>query len=103
MEFCPKCGAVLIVKDGKAGCAGCRFKPKKKPKIQSSEKIETNKGIAIINEKDEERAYPIVDIKCPECKHKQAYFWTRQTRASDESETKFYKCTKCKHTWRVYR
>ncbi|PIO07920.1 transcription factor S, partial [Candidatus Pacearchaeota archaeon CG10_big_fil_rev_8_21_14_0_10_35_219] len=32
-----------------------------------------------------------------------AYFWTMQTRAADESETKFYRCTKCDHTWREYR
>ncbi|PJB94591.1 transcription factor S, partial [Candidatus Pacearchaeota archaeon CG_4_9_14_0_8_um_filter_35_24] len=25
------------------------------------------------------------------------------TRAADESETKFYRCTKCDHTWREYR
>jgi len=104
MEFCSKCGAVIVVKEnGKAACAGCGYRPKKKPKIQSSEKIEKIEGIVVINEKDEESSYPIVDIKCPKCKHKQAYFWTRQTRAGDESETKFYKCTKCKHTWRVYR
>jgi DNA-directed RNA polymerase subunit M len=31
-----------------------------------------------------------------------AYFWTQQTRGADEPETRFFKCTKCSHTWREY-
>lgn len=102
MEFCQKCGAIIIVKDDKAACAACGYRPKKVPKIKASEKIEKKEQVAVIKE-EEANTYPIVDIKCPKCKHNQAYFWTMQTRAADESETKFYKCTKCKHTWRVYR
>ncbi len=71
-------------------------------KIISSEKIQKHESIQVINEK-EINTYPQVEIKCPLCKNKKAYFWTQQTRSADESETKFYKCTKCKHTWRVYR
>ena len=103
MEFCQKCGGMILVNQGKAACASCGFKLKKKPKLEASEKIEKTVTVSVINEEDEERAYPIVQIKCDKCKNKDAYFWTRQTRAADESETKFYKCTKCKHTWRVYR
>lgn len=103
MEFCPKCGGIIAVDKKKAACARCNYRPKKKPKIETSEKIEERGTVAVIKEEDEERTYPVVDIKCQKCKNKKAYFWTRQTRASDESETKFYKCTKCKHTWRVYK
>lgn len=102
MEFCERCGRLIVVKDGKAVCAGCGYRPKKKPKIEVSEKIEKKEAIAIINEKDE-NVYPEVQIECPKCKNKKAYFWTTQTRAADESETKFYKCTKCDYTWRRYR
>ncbi|MEK6933005.1 MAG: transcription factor S, partial [Nanoarchaeota archaeon] len=28
---------------------------------------------------------------------------TSQTRAADEAETRFFKCTKCKHTIREYK
>jgi len=101
MEFCDKCGGIIIVKDKKAVCASCGQKSKKKPKIKASEKIEKKTPIAVIKEDD--NIHPIVDMKCVKCKNKKCYFWTQQTRSSDESETKFYKCTKCKHTWRVYK
>ncbi|MDP6459515.1 MAG: transcription factor S, partial [Candidatus Hydrothermarchaeota archaeon] len=29
-------------------------------------------------------------------------WWLLQTRKADESETRFYRCTKCKFTWREY-
>lgn len=101
MEFCEKCGSVIVVKDGKAVCAKCGYKLKKKPKIESSEKMKEKNSVEVINEKIS--TYPIVQIECPKCGNKKAYFWTVQTRAADESETKFYKCTKCDYTWRRYR
>lgn len=102
MEFCPKCGSVIMLSEGKAKCAKCGYKPQGKVKIQASQKIENNSKVAVVNEKSM-NVNPIVQIKCPKCKHGEAYFWTMQTRSADESETKFYKCTKCEHTWRVYR
>ena len=45
---------------------------------------------------------PKTDAKCEKCGHKEAYFWTVQTRAGDEPETKFLKCEKCKNIWRDY-
>jgi transcription factor S len=101
MEFCPKCGSVILVEGKKANCANCRYRPKGKVKIQSNEKVITGKGISVIDE-SKLATYPKVEIKCPDCKFKEAYFWTVQTRSSDEAETKFYKCVKCDHTWREY-
>ena len=102
MEFCHKCGSIIIVKDDRAVCAACGTRIQKKLKIEASEKIGKHETVAIINEEND-TAYPIVEIACPECKNKKAYFWTMQTRSSDEAETKFYRCAKCKHTWRKYR
>ena len=102
MEFCQKCGSMIIVKESKASCVNCGFKLKKKPKIEASEKIFNKEEIAVIKE-GQDITSPLVEIRCPKCKYKKAYFWTIQTRAADESETKFYKCKKCSHTWRVYR
>lgn len=102
MEFCHKCKSIIIIKDDKAMCAACGTRVAKKPKIEASEKVEKHEIVAVINE-EEDNTYPLVDMTCPKCKNKKSYFWTTQTRSSDESETKFYKCAKCKHTWRKYR
>lgn len=89
------------MKDEKAVCANCNHRLKRSIKIKSSEKIGRKEGIAVIKQKED--IYPVVEMKCPECKNKKCFFWTQQTRAADESETKFFKCVKCNHTWRVYR
>jgi DNA-directed RNA polymerase subunit M len=102
MEFCPKCGAVLIHKVKNDGCPRCNYSAKGKIKLKTSEKVNERKEIAVINKKESE-TLPVVGEKCKECKHDKAYFWTVQTRSGDEAETKFFRCTKCDHTWRSYR
>ncbi len=101
MEFCPKCGSVLIEKRKNYGCPRCGYTTKNKIKIQASEKMEEKQKIGVIKDKDTD-VFPKVFAKCPKCKNEEAYFWTAQTRAADEAETRFFKCTKCKHTWREY-
>ena len=101
MEFCPKCGAVLIHKKKKDGCPRCGYSAKGRTKIKTSETIEEKEKIAVVKEKESE-ILPEVNEKCKKCGHDRAYFWTVQTRASDEAETKFFKCTKCGHTRRDY-
>ena len=102
MEFCPKCGSVLIQKKKNDGCPRCNYSSKEKIKIKTSEKIEETKEIAIILSKDTE-TLPIITEICKKCRNGKAYFWSAQTRAGDEAETRFFRCTKCKHTWREYK
>jgi len=101
MEFCPKCGCVLVDKEKSSKCPRCSYRSKSKIKIETSENIEKKPEIGVITDKDTD-VFPITNAICPKCDNKEAYFWTSQTRAGDEAETKFYKCTKCKHTWRTY-
>ena len=101
MEFCPKCGAVLIKKGKKDGCARCSYSVKGKIRIITSEKMGEKKEVAVV--KKDTQIFPIIKEKCKECGNNQAYFWTVQTRSGDEAETKFFRCTKCEHTWREYR
>ena len=102
MEFCPKCGAILVQKTKNFGCPRCNYSSKNKTALKTSEKInEKNQGVAISRETI--GVHPIVNEKCKKCKNNKAYFWTVQTRASDESETKFFGCVKCENTWREYR
>ena len=92
----------ILAKDNKFVCAKCSYRPKGKIKIETSEKIPEKVTVAVVKE-GQDNTNPIIDIDCDKCKNKKAFFWTKQTRSSDESETKFYKCTKCQHTWRAYR
>jgi DNA-directed RNA polymerase subunit M len=101
MEFCPKCGAVLIQKVKNFGCPRCNYSTKEKVKLRTSEKVEARKEVPVI--KKDTKTMPVVNEKCKKCGNEEAYFWTIQTRAGDESETKFFKCLKCDHTWREYR
>jgi len=101
MEFCPKCGCVLIEKRKNFGCPRCNYSAKGKVKIQSSEKMKEKQSIGVIREKDTD-VMPVTSATCPKCGHKEAHFWSAQTRAGDEAETRFFRCIKCKHTWREY-
>lgn len=103
MEFCPKCGSVLMEKTkGNITCAKCNYRKKGKFKIESKEVIEEKRKIGVVKDKDT-GALPVTADVCPKCTHPEAYFWTNQTRSSDEAETKFYKCVKCGNTRREYR
>ena len=102
MQFCPECKTLMMHKAGKAVCPKCGHIGGAHKKISTSEKVESKKlDIDIVEEKDE--LMTKVKQECPKCKHNECYFWSRQTRAGDEGETSFYRCVKCKHTWRKYR
>ncbi len=102
MEFCPKCGSILEEKRKNYGCIRCNYVSKGKIKIISEEKIRQGKEIGIVKDKDTD-FFPVVAYECSKCKNKECYFWTTQTRSADEAETRFFKCTKCKHTVREYK
>jgi len=103
MDFCPKCGAVLIQKEKRSGCPRCSYSSKDRIKLKSSEEIKSIRKETAVLKGKEPQVFPIVADECKKCKNDQAYFWTVQTRASDEAETKFFKCTKCGNTRREYR
>jgi transcription factor S len=99
MEFCPKCGAILMMKKSKVGCPRCNYVAKGKIDMKVKEEVGGKVNVAVVSEKDGE-VHPITDYTCLKCGHKKAYFWLRQMRAGDEPESKFYKCVKCKNTVR---
>ena len=82
-------------------CTQCNYKDKGEVETEIKEKVQESNSVDIVEE-DKENPMPLVDQECPKCGHKKAFFWAVQTRASDEPETKFFKCEKCKHTWRDY-
>lgn len=106
MMFCPKCGSMLTPKKEKnttfLACK-CGYVNKKAESSGSlKEKIVNSERKVEIVGDEESKILPLTDAECPKCKHKKAYYWTVQTRAADEAETKFQKCEKCSYTWRDY-
>lgn len=102
--FCPKCGSILRPKD-KAGkkvlyCT-CGFSklPEDEVKTELKEKVKSGRKIEVVENIE---TNPKIKINCDKCGNKIAYYWTQQTRGADEPETRFFKCTKCNHTWREY-
>ena len=103
--FCPKCGSILMPKIDKGkkviGCS-CGYKEKEKMSIHLSEKQHEEKEMVVIENEQDDELLPKTKTECEECGNKEAFYWTIQTRAGDEPETKFLKCCKCKHVWRDY-
>ncbi|MFH1848684.1 MAG: transcription factor S [archaeon] len=102
--FCPKCGSILIPKksgERKVLACACGYSSKDSEAANIKETVAKQKDVNVI-EQDEITTLPTTGAECPKCGNKQAYFWLVQTRAGDEPETKFLKCTECRHTWRDY-
>jgi len=101
--FCPKCGSVLFPKNEKGKkvfkCS-CGYSDKKMEAPKLTEKVTNEDEFPVVD--TEVETLPLTEAECPKCGHDKAYFWTMQTRASDEPETKFFKCEKCKNIWRDY-
>ncbi len=106
MEFCEKCGLVLVAqKDKKKSflmCRKCGFKLKEYKPIQISEKVRKDPHEDVIVIEKNEEALPKTKADCPKCSNKEAYWWIQQTRSADEAPTLFLRCAKCKHSWREY-
>ncbi len=94
---------VLNNEKKKANCSSCGYSPRGKVEnLILKEKVDLTKEQAIEVQDKKVETLPKVKETCAKCKNKTAYYWTLQTRSSDESETRFFECTKCSHRWRVY-
>lgn len=103
MMFCPKCGSLLKTKQQKnkpTHYCSCGYSSEVKEATTIKETIDKKDDIIEVVENTE--IHPLTDEDCSKCGHNKAYWWTQQTRAGDEADTKFFKCEKCKHTWRDY-
>ncbi len=113
MEFCEKCGGLLVPRRaGKKIALECRLCGKVKTTgIKKDFKLKTavikpatglEAGIVVVEKKTTFEALPKTRAICPKCENKEAFWWMQQTRAGDEPPTRFMKCTKCSHVWREY-
>jgi DNA-directed RNA polymerase subunit M len=106
MEFCPDCGSIIQPETNDDGqtvldCSNCSYSDTQDDAVSFSEKSKKQEGVEVI-EDEENDTKPVVEKECPECDNDEAKFWTMQTRAGDEAETRFFECTACGHTWREY-
>jgi DNA-directed RNA polymerase subunit M len=106
IEFCERCGSILVPikkdRDTYLKCRGCGRQTKKDVKgLKIIEEKKRQKGVLVI-EKDM-TLLPLTDKACPKCEYGKAYWWMQQTRSADEPPTQFFRCEKCKHTWREYK
>jgi len=101
--FCPKCGSLLLPKkegNKKVVVCSCGYKSSNVEKIKLTETVDKKEKEVEVVEKGKMNILPKIKIECENCGNKEAFYWTIQTRAGDEPETKFLRCTKCEHTWR---
>lgn len=100
MEFCEECGSMMHREDGTWVCRSCGFE-QSSADGESYVVTESQEESEIIDTSDaEDRGLPTTSTECPECGNDRAYWYMQQIRSADESETRFFVCTKCEHSWR---
>jgi len=111
VEFCPECSNLLRKEllDGHPSLAcKCGYHQdikvddvEVKNNIQKKKEALAN-NLIIVSEEDKIAVHPIVPKDCPKCANGEAEAWQEQTRSADEPSTSFFRCTKCKFTFREY-
>ncbi len=111
VDFCPECSSLLRrgnVIDKTFLICKCGYEKEfetnadeiKKTIQKKKEALKEN--LIVVSEEDKISVNLKVKEKCPKCAHKEAEAWQEQTRSGDEPSTSFFRCLKCKFTWREY-
>jgi len=104
LKFCTKCEVKLKNSGSGLQCSKCGYteggEPKPTKKIPAEE--EPDFSLLAFEGDEGEETNPTVKIDCEKCGHDEAVGWMFQTRSADEPTTRFYRCQKCKYTWRDY-
>ena len=104
MKFCPKCEVKLKKSISGLQCSKCGYTEGEKIKLvkKITKEEEPDFSLLAFEGSEGEEQYSSVKIDCAKCGHDQAVWWMFQTRSADEPTTRFYRCQKCKYTWRDY-
>jgi len=104
LKFCPKCEVKLKNSDSGLQCPQCNYTEgqKEKPTKKITNEEEPDFSLLAFEENEGDESLPTVKIECEKCGHGEAVGWMFQTRSADEPTTRFYRCQKCKYTWRDY-
>ena len=102
MKFCPSCEVKLKKGDSGLQCPKCDY-------VEGKETNQTKKTVQehelqfnVLAENETVETLPTIKIECEKCGNDEAVWWMLQTRSADEPTTQFYRCSKCRHTWRNY-
>jgi len=103
MKFCPKCEVRLKKNnnDSSLSCPKCDYSESSSKETKKETKEELPE-LNILEENEGKEALPSIKIDCEKCGNNEAVWWMLQTRSADEPTTQFYRCTKCRYTWRNY-
>ena len=104
MKFCPKCEVKLKISASSLQCSKCGYTEGEKVKQtkKTNSKEEPDFSLLAFEGDEGEESYSTIKMDCEKCGHDQAIWWMFQTRSADEPTTRFYRCQKCKYTWRDY-
>ncbi len=102
--FCPKCHRLMRPdKPAKVWrCSACGTKVPLGSGVEVGRSDARGRSVAVVEEA-RTATLPTTQELCPKCGNDQAFWVLRQTRGSDEPETRIFECTKCGHKWREYQ
>lgn len=102
MKFCPNCEVKLKKGDSGLQCPKCDYVEGKETKQTKTIEPEQELQFNVLSESETVEALPTIKIECEKCGNDEAVWWMLQTRSADEPTTQFYRCSKCRYTWRNY-
>lgn len=102
MRFCPRCEVKLKKDDSGLQCPKCNYMEGAENKRPENVDEEVESEFNVFAENEGNETLPTIEIECEKCGNNEAIWWMLQTRSADEPTTQFYRCTKCKYTWRDY-
>ena len=102
MKFCPNCEVKLKKGDSGLQCPKCNYVEGSETK-QAKQIVEEHESqFNVLSENEATEVLPTIKIECEKCGNDEAVWWMLQTRSADEPTTQFYRCSKCRYTWRNY-
>ncbi len=99
--FCDKCKGLMLPSGDMMRCKRCGHEREIKD-LDSFKTVKREEKKEKVIFLEDVSTLPVTRAECSECNNMKAYWWLRQTRRADEPETRFLRCTRCKHTWREY-
>ena len=102
MKFCPSCEVKLKKGDSGLQCPKCDYVEGKETNQTKKIVQEHESQFNVLAENETVDTLPTIKIECEKCGNDEAVWWMLQTRSADEPTTQFYRCSKCRYTWRNY-